>query len=94
MKRAEDLANEGLRVAGLEEKKLAGLKGSDPRKVEVARVIRRGTTASLGWIAQRLEMKSVANVSQQLRTTDAASLRGRLPNEFAAWLERIDVGVR
>ncbi len=48
MKRAEDLANEGLRVAGLEEKKLPGLKGSDPRKVEVARVIRRNTTASLG----------------------------------------------
>ena len=94
MKRAEDLANEGLRVAGLAEKELAGLKGSDPRKVELARVIRQNTTASLGWIAQRLEMKSVANVSQQLRTTDVASLRRRLPNEFAAWLERSDAGVR
>ena len=56
--------------------------------------ISRNTTASLGWIAQRLEMKSAANVSQQLRTTDAASLRRRLPNEFAAWLERSDAEVR
>ncbi len=94
MKRAEDLANEGLQVAGLAEKELAGLKGSDPRKVELARVIRQNTTASLGWISQRLEMKSAANVSQQLRTTDAASLRRKLPNEFAAWLKRIDAGVR
>ena len=57
-------------------------------------MIRQNTTASLGCIAQRLEMKSAANVSQQLRTTDAASLRRRLPDEFAAWLERIDAGVR
>ena len=75
-------------------KELERLQGSDPRKVELARVIRKNTTASLGCIAQRLEMKSVANVGQQLRTIDAASLRRRLPNELAAWLERIDAGVR
>ena len=90
MKRAEDLANEGLRIAGLDAKQLAGLKGSDPRKVALARVIRQNTTASMGWIARRLEMKSAANVSQQLRTKDAGKGLGWLPEEFAVWIRKID----
>lgn len=64
MQRAEELADEGLWVAGLQEKELGGLNGSNPRRVELARVIRRDTTASLGWIARRLEMKSAANAGQ------------------------------
>ena len=33
-------------LQGLEEKELAGMKGSNPRKVELARVIRQNTAAS------------------------------------------------
>ena len=52
------------------------------------------TLTPISYFPQRLEMKSAANVSQQLRTNVAASLRRRFPNEFAAWLERIDAEVR
>jgi hypothetical protein len=89
LKRAEELVNEGLRVAGLKEKQLAVLKGSDPRKVALARVIRQKTTVSLGWIARRLEMKSAANVSQHLRTKGAFSVVEKFPEEFAVWTAEI-----
>jgi hypothetical protein len=48
---------------------LADLKGSDAWKAVIGRVIREKSTVSMGWIAERLAMKSAANASQQLPRT-------------------------
>jgi hypothetical protein len=57
---------EGLCEAGLNQEELVRLKGSDARKVRIAKRIKEQTTVKLSWIAERLEMKSATNVSQQL----------------------------
>jgi len=66
---AERLVIEGLAKQGLEEKELKRIKGSDSRKVAIAREIVEKTSVSMGWIAERLAMKSRGNVSQQLYRT-------------------------
>jgi hypothetical protein len=57
---------------------LDSLQGSDERKIAIAESIHRNTTVSQGWVAERLRMKSGANVSQQLgrkRKPEIASVR-------------------
>jgi hypothetical protein len=71
----------------VEESDLNRSKGSDPRKVELARALRSGTTVSLGWIAKRLAMKSAANVGHLLRTKDAAMECAGFPEEFIRLIE-------
>jgi REP element-mobilizing transposase RayT len=66
-KEAERIVTEGLARCGLKERELASLYGSDPRKLKIAVEVRSKTPVSLGWIAERLKMKSAANVSQYLR---------------------------
>ena len=66
---AERLVIEGLAKHGLGEKDLNWLKGSDSRKVSIAREIVQRTSVSMRWIAERLAMKSAGNVSQQLYRT-------------------------
>ena len=61
---AETLVREGLRRFKLAESDLQVLPGSDPRKVAIADSIHKSTTTPLGWTAERLKMKSAANVSQ------------------------------
>jgi len=63
---AEALVREGLQRFKLAESDLEVLPGSDPRKVAIADSIHKSTTTPLGWTAERLKMKSAANVSQQL----------------------------
>jgi putative transposase len=63
---AEALVRQGLQRFKLSEVDLKSLPGSDPRKVAIADSIHKSTTTALGWIAERLRMKSAANVSQQL----------------------------
>jgi REP element-mobilizing transposase RayT len=65
-KRAEEIVQAGLAETGLTKKDLEALPGSDARKAEIARRIKKETTVPLGWIAQRLKMRSAANVSQIL----------------------------
>jgi putative transposase len=64
---AERMVVEGLARVGLREDELGELPGSDPGKVEIAAEVRANTAVSMAWIAERLQMKSAANVSQQLR---------------------------
>ena len=64
---AELLVKAGLKRAGLAEAALGAMPGSDPRKVRIAQEVWRQTSVSQQWIAQRLKMRSAANVSQQLR---------------------------
>ena len=70
---AERIVQEGLQRFGLSESDLKSLPGSDPRKVAIANTIHKNTTTLLGWTAKRLQMKSAANVSQQLRRAKTAS---------------------
>jgi hypothetical protein len=63
---AERIVQEGLQRFGLSESDLKSLPGSDPRKVAIAKTIHENTTILLAWTAKRLQMKSAANVSQQL----------------------------
>lgn len=66
-KTAEEILQAGLKEEGLPQKELATLPGSDARKVRIARKIRAETTVRMGWIAERLCMRSAANVSQILK---------------------------
>jgi hypothetical protein len=75
---AEKLVRIGLKKNKLKEEALERLPGSDERKVAIAESIHRNTTVSQAWIAERLQMKSAANVSQQLgrkREPERASVR-------------------
>ena len=63
---AEQIVQQGLERFGLSEADLESLPGSDPRKVSIAGFIHQSTTTPQGWTAERLRMKSAANVSQLL----------------------------
>jgi putative transposase len=63
---AEKLVRTGLNKYKLSEEALERMPGSDRRKVAIAQSIHNNTTVSQKWIAERLRMKSAANVSQQL----------------------------
>ncbi len=87
---AEEWLARGLEAAGLAEEELAALKGSDPRKIALAELLWRRTVVSQEWIAARLEMRSAANVSQQLRRRDRAALRRNLPAPLVKFLKTIE----
>jgi hypothetical protein len=90
--RAEQLLQEGLRAARLDRRELSGLSGSDARKVAIARAIWEQTMVSQQWVAQRLYMRSAANVSQQLRRCGANAKQSHLPLPLRKWIQlsRID----
>jgi putative transposase len=86
---AERLIREGLAAAGLEEKALEGLPGSDLRKVAIADLITGRTIARQGWIAERLAMRSAANVSQQVRRYRKTN--PKLPAKLKAYLDLVRI---
>jgi len=90
--RAEELLREGLRAAGLDGRELLLLSGADLRKVAIARAIWEKTVVPQKWLAERLGMRSAANVSQQLHRHRANAKRVDLPPSLRKWLHmsRID----
>ena len=70
LKQAEQWLGEGLEAAGLDRADLSRLRGSDPRKVALAELLWKRTTVSQEWLAERLQMRSAANVSQLLRRAE------------------------
>ncbi|MBE7497729.1 MAG: hypothetical protein HS117_22525 [Verrucomicrobiaceae bacterium] len=80
----------GLRAGGLKPGGLAGVKGSDPRKVLLADLLWRRTVVSQEWLAEKLEMKSAANVSQQLRRLDVKAAIKKVPEDLKHILEEAD----
>ncbi len=80
----------GLKAGGLKPCDLARVKGSDPRKVLLADVLWRRTVVSQEWLAEKLEMKSAANVSQQLRRLDVKTAVKKVPDEMKHILEEAD----
>jgi len=77
----------GLKAAGLMAKDLSALKGSDLRKLALAELLWKRTTVSQEWIAEKLSMRSAANVSQQLRRFDRAKANAKLPMELQSLLK-------
>jgi hypothetical protein len=66
-KEAERIVKEGLARCRLEGDELPELPGADMRKLKIAAEVRAQAAVSMSWIAERLQMRSAANVSQQLR---------------------------
>jgi len=79
---------DGLKAAGLMAGDLPALKGSDPRKLALAELLWKRTTVSQEWIAERLSMRSAANVSQQLRRLNRATTKAKLPPEMRNLLKK------
>jgi hypothetical protein len=88
LEQAEQWLQEGLAAARLDEKELAAIPGSDPRKIALARLLWRGTTVSQVWLAERLAMRSAANVSQQLRRVGTEPIKGTVPKRLASFVEQ------
>ncbi len=88
MSLAEAWVEEGLRRAGLSRPELAQLPGSDWRKVALARLISAHTIASHQWLAEQLQMRSAANVSQLLRLKPARDESAHLPAGLRSWIEK------
>ena len=78
---------EGLEAAGLVVKDLPGLKGSDLRKLALAELLWKRTTVSQEWIAEKLSMRSAANVSQQLRRFNRLKTQSKLSAEMRGFLQ-------
>ena len=83
---AERWLKEGLLASGLVPDDLAGLKGSDPRKLALADLLWRRTTVSQEWIAAKLSMGGAANVSQQLRRRKNEKGKVKLPPKLKHFL--------
>jgi REP element-mobilizing transposase RayT len=80
----------GLKAGGLRAGSLFQVKGSDPRKVLLADLLWRRTVVSQEWLAEKLAMKSAANVSQQLRRLDVKSAIKKVPQDLKHFLEEAD----
>jgi hypothetical protein len=63
------------------------MKGSAPQKLTLAELLWKRTTVSQEWIAQKLAMRSAANVSQQLRRFDRTKANAKLPPEMRRFLK-------
>jgi putative transposase len=88
LERAERWLGDGLAAAGLNEKELLRTRGSDPRKIALAQLLWRRTTVSQVWLAERLAMRSAANVSQLLRRAGSKRIDRRLPKRLVAFVSR------
>ena len=85
IQQAEILLEEGLAKANLNRKELIDLKTSDPRKVFLATLLRKGTTVSNGWLAEHLKMKSASNVSRLLMHTDIQKIMKNVPGDLISY---------
>lgn len=65
--RANRIVTEGLKKAGWDSERLKSERKSHPVKVELAEQLRRETTMTLSWIAERLFMGTWTHVSNLLR---------------------------
>jgi hypothetical protein len=80
----------GLAAAGLDQKALASLAGSHIRKLALADLILGQTTIGQSWIADRLAMRSAANVSEQVRRYRATT-NHKLPKPLQRYLGSVRI---
>ena len=67
---AERIFRSALSSFSLSESNLAGLRKNDPRKKAIAWLIRKNTSVRNEWIAERVQMGCVSNMSQYVREID------------------------
>ena len=68
---------------------LGRLPGSDVRKTALASLLLERTVARQSWIAERLAMRSAANVSQQVRRHRAK--KPKLPPKLKAYFQSVKI---
>jgi hypothetical protein len=90
LKQAEQWLADGLQAVGLTKEDLSKLKGSDPRKVALARLLWKGTIVSQEWLADALKMRSAANVSQLL--SRGVDRRRQIPRALRLFLAKAKKG--
>ncbi len=66
------------------------MKGSDARKVLPADLLWRRAVASQEWLAEKLVMKSAANVSQQIRRLERKKALAAVPEAKRLFLDKTD----
>ena len=76
------------KAAGLKTTEVERLKGSDVRKLLLSDVLWRRKTVPQEWLAEKLAMKSAANVSQQLRRLDRKKALAQAPEELRVFLDQ------
>jgi REP element-mobilizing transposase RayT len=86
---AERLLQGGLEAADLDEDALSGLPGSDVRKAALASLLLERTVSRQSWIAERLLMRSAANVSQQVRRHRLK--KPKLPAKLKAYIQSVKI---
>ena len=82
---------DGVDAIGLDPVEFRALRGSDPRKVALARLLWEHTTVGQEWIAERLDMGSAANVSQQIRRVKAMKAQFKLPKPLLLFLKTVKI---
>ncbi len=84
LRRAERIVIEGSRHYRLDESALKMDRRGDWRRSSVAWAVSKETSVPCAWIAERLNLKSAANASQQIRRFAQVPER-KLPKEVRAW---------
>ena len=64
------------------------MRGSDPRKVSLAGLLWRRTTVTQEWLAEKLQMRSAANVSQLLRRAVIKRRNRQVPSRLTHFINR------
>ena len=64
------------------------VRGSDPRKVSLAELLWSRTTVTQEWLAEKLQMRTAANVSQLLRRAVVKRRNRQVPSRFADFINR------
>jgi putative transposase len=89
-RQAEEWLSAGLKAAGLKRSELSIIKGSDVRKVLLAELLWRRTVVSQEWLAEKLTMKSAANVSQQIRRLERKKALASVPPAMRLFLDEAE----
>lgn len=84
IRRATEIIAEGAGHYGMKESELKQDRRGDWRRSSVAWAVAKETSVPHGWIAEKLNLKSAANVSQQIRRFHQVPAKN-LPMEVRAW---------
>ena len=86
--------NEAIAASGVSRRDFIAMKNSDPIKLSVAQLLWQRTTVSQRWLAEQLQMRTAANVSQLLKRFSASSLtpaqQKPLPPPFRHWMQSVN----
>ncbi len=87
---AQRLLGWGMDALGLSDLEIRKSLRGDLRRVALAKVLDSRTTVSQKWIAQKLNMKSAANVSQQVRRFSELPEK-HLPAAIRTWMKNVKI---